>query len=76
VQDVVETAFDTVDLTWKDHIARDARFMRPAEPQRLVGDASKAANVLNWNPDVSFHEMIREMTEIELKRLSGEDVPG
>ena len=76
VQDVVETAFATVNLQWKEHIAQDERFMRPAEPQRLVGDASKAAKVLNWSPEVSFDAMIREMTEIELRRLEGEYVAG
>lgn len=76
VQDVVEIAFRTVDLDWSKFVAQDQRFMRPAEPQRLLGDPAKANRLLNWTPKITFREMIEEMTRIELKRLSGESVAG
>lgn len=76
VQDVVDIAFKTVDLDSIEYIRQDQRFMRPAEPQRLVGDPAKAKRLLNWEPETSFHRMIEEMTEVELKRLSGESVEG
>jgi GDPmannose 4,6-dehydratase len=74
VQDVVEIAFRTVGLDWSSHVAQDQRFMRPAEPQRLVGDPTKAGRLLSWAPQTSFEQLIEEMTRIELRRLSGETV--
>jgi GDPmannose 4,6-dehydratase len=70
VQDVVETAFAVVELEWKKFVKHDARFMRPAEPLRLTGNSAKAKKVLKWEPKISFEELIKEMTDAELKRLS------
>lgn len=67
VQDVVETAFQAVDLDWRAHVKQDARFMRPAEPLQLVGDPSRARRVLGWSASTSFEELIRGMTLAELE---------
>jgi GDPmannose 4,6-dehydratase len=67
VQDVVETAFQAVDLDWRAHVRQDARFMRPAEPLQLVGDPSRARRVLGWSASTSFEELIRGMTLAELE---------
>jgi GDPmannose 4,6-dehydratase len=69
VQDVVETAFATVDLDWKQFVQRDPRMLRPAEPLRLVGDARKAETVLGWKPQTPFRELITLMTRAELVSL-------
>ena len=42
VKDIVDLAFATVDLNAADHIKRDERFMRPAEPSRLLGNPARA----------------------------------
>ncbi|MGQ9658678.1 MAG: GDP-mannose 4,6-dehydratase [Thermochromatium sp.] len=70
VQDVIETAFATVELDWNDYVRFDRRFLRPAEPLHLVGDASKAQRVLGWSPQTSFTALIQEMTQSELEHLS------
>lgn len=70
VQDVVEQAFTTMALEWRQFVRKDPRFMRPAEPQRLVGNAVKAKQLLNWEPGITFAELIREMTEVEFASLS------
>jgi GDPmannose 4,6-dehydratase len=75
VQEVVETAFATVDLNWRDYVKQDPRFMRPSDPQRLVGNAAKARKLLQWEPRVTFQELISEMTEAELQRLAREESP-
>lgn len=67
VQDVVEVAFRAVDLDWRQHLRQDPRFMRPAEPQRLVGDPSRARAVLGWSASTPFEELIRQMTLAELE---------
>ncbi len=66
VQDVVEIAFATAQLDWRGHVRVDASLMRPAEPARLVGDASKARRLLGWSPRASFRSLIEEMTRAEL----------
>lgn len=71
VQEIVEIAFDVVGLDWRQHLTQSARFMRPAEPARLVGNAAKAREKLGWTPKISFAEMIREMTEADLAALTG-----
>lgn len=70
VQDIVEIAFDYVGLDWKDLIERDPRFMRPADPKKLIGDNSRARTVLGWAPSISFERMIQEMTQAALNQLS------
>lgn len=63
VQDVVEIAFETVGLNWEDCVVRDNSFKRKKEPNRLIGDASKAKAVLEWEPKNSFRDLIVEMVE-------------
>lgn len=70
VQDVVQIAFDTVGLDYRNHLKQDPRFMRATEPTKLVGDATKARTVLGWEPKTSFREMIAEMTREESRALS------
>ena len=70
VQDVVEVAFETAKLNWKHYVKRDPRFIRPSEPQRLVGNSAKAKRLLGWEPEITFEDTIREMTLAELERLS------
>jgi GDPmannose 4,6-dehydratase len=75
VQRLCEVAFGCVDLNWQDHVVQDERFMRPAEVDLLVGDASKAKRVLGWKPEVSFEQLVEMMVEADLKRLkSGERI--
>ena len=70
VADIVHHAFTTVGLDWKNHVKQDPRFIRRIEPQRLVGDSSKAKAVLNWAPGTNFEDLISDMTQVELASLS------
>ncbi len=58
VQHLVETAFGHVGLDWKKHVRTDPAFLRPAEVDHLIGDASKAQAKLGWKPSVSFEQLI------------------
>lgn len=73
VQEVVEIAFETVGLNWKEYVKRDQRLMRPTESQCLVGDPSKARELLHWDRQYKFADMIREMTIAELDELKSEN---
>jgi GDPmannose 4,6-dehydratase len=70
VRDVVEQAFAAVELEWRQFVTEDPRFMRPSEPQRLVGNPAKARQLLHWEPKHDFASLIREMTLAELERIS------
>ncbi len=72
VQDVAEVAFAAAGLDWRQFVKQNARFFRPVESKRLVGNSAKARRVLGWEPRTSFDEMICEMTQAELNRLSSE----
>ena len=67
VQEVMEVAFETVGLDWKKFLKQDPRFMRPSEPGQLVGNSAKAKRELNWQPTVTFKELIVEMTNSALQ---------
>lgn len=69
VRELVEIAFDYVGLDWRDYVVQDPRFMRPAEVDLLVGDASRARAELGWEPTVRFEELVRMMVEADLERL-------
>jgi GDPmannose 4,6-dehydratase len=75
VQKLVETAFGAVDLDWREYVVQDARFMRPAEVDLLVGDPSRAKKELGWEPRVGFDELVRMMVEADLERLRGAGRP-
>ncbi len=73
VRELCEVAFGQVGLDWAEHVIVDERFLRPAEVDLLVGDASKARDELGWEPTVSFSELVEMMVDadIELVRATG-----
>jgi len=68
VRDLVRIAFEHVGLDWQKHTVKDPAFIRPAEVDLLLGDASKAKRVLGWQPEVSFEQLVRMMVDADLKR--------
>jgi GDPmannose 4,6-dehydratase len=66
VQDIVEIAFGIAGLDWRQHVRSEQQLFRPADPSRLVGNAAKAGQLLNWQPQISFEQTIAEMTRAEL----------
>ena len=69
VRNLVEIAFGTVGLKYENYVKTDPAFFRPAEVDTLLGDATRAREVLGWKPEVSFEQMIQMMVEADLKRL-------
>ena len=66
VQEFCEIAFGHVDLDWQEYVVQDEAFMRPAEVDLLIGDASKAKKVLGWESKTSFPELVTMMVEGDL----------
>jgi GDPmannose 4,6-dehydratase len=69
VRECVEVAFDHVGLDLDSHVVIDPRFLRPAEVEHLIGDASKARRILGWEPKVDFESLIRMMVDADLALL-------
>ena len=69
VQDLVEAAFTHAGLDWRTHVTQDPRFLRPAEVDLLVGDASKAKQDLGWTPSVDFRSLVGMMVDADIARL-------
>jgi len=71
VRELCEVAFAHVGLDWSRHVAVDPAFVRPAEVDLLIGDASKARRVLGWAPKHSVQELVRMMVDADLRAVRG-----
>ncbi len=69
VREFVELAFATADLDWHKYVEIDPRYFRPAEVDYLCADTTKARKVLDWEPTVTFTELVRIMVEADIKDL-------
>ena len=72
IRELCEEAFGYVDLDWQEFVHQDPRFMRPAEVDLLVGDASKAGKALGWEPKVTFRDLVRLMMDADMELLKEE----
>ena len=64
IRDLIDVAFGAVGIEdWTPFVKQDPRFMRPAEVDLLIGDPSKARDVLGWEPVVGFEELVTMMVE-------------
>lgn len=70
VREFAETAFGHVGLDWAEYVDIDARFIRPAEVDYLIGDPTKAKTELGWTPRVHFKSLVEMMVDADLQRLS------
>jgi GDPmannose 4,6-dehydratase len=70
IHELVRIAFGHAGLDLSDHVRVDSKFLRPAEVDHLVGDASKAKEKLGWKPRTSFRELIEMMVDADLERLT------
>jgi len=69
VRELCEVAFGAAGLKWEDHVVIDPKFLRPAEVDLLVGDASKAKAELGWECAVDFYGLIEMMVAADLAAL-------
>lgn len=75
VQELCEIAFARAGLNWRDHVIVDAKLVRPAEVDRLQGDATKAKRLLGWQPRVTFRQLIEMMVDADLERVGRQAPP-
>jgi len=67
VREFVKATFDRLDLDWRNHVEIDPRYLRPAEVDLLLGDASKAKRVLGWEPKTDLTALVRMMVDADWK---------
>ena len=88
VRDFINMSADELEIsiTWKGEgvnekgydennnciVAIDKKYFRPAEVETLLGDSSKAKEVLGWEPEISFKELVKEMVVEDLKIAKNE----
>src|SRR5216683_1050083 len=70
VRELCAAAFRHAGLDWQKYVTVDARFVRPAEVDTLLADASRARKELGWMPTVSFEQLVRMMVDADVERLA------
>lgn len=65
IREFLDIAFNRVGLDWHDYVEFDPRYLRPAEVDLLIGDATKAQQALGWAPSVTFKELVHLMVEAD-----------
>src|SRR5207249_525092 len=72
VRELCEVAFGRVGLDWEQYVRLDPRYERPSEVDDLVGDASKAEQVLGWRPQTRFRDLVELMVDADIELLDDE----
>jgi GDPmannose 4,6-dehydratase len=69
VREFCERAFALVGLDYRQFVVVDPQFLRPADVELLIGDATRAREVLGWSPTIHFPELVQQMVEHDLSLL-------
>ncbi len=69
VREFLEAAFSYAGLDWQQYVELDPRYLRPAEVDLLIGDASKARRVLGWEPKTKFADLVKLMVDADVELL-------
>ena len=70
VRELCRLAFEAAGLDWEQHVVIDEKFLRPAEVDLLVGDPTKAHQVLGWRPEVDFSQLVAMMVEADMHAVA------
>ena len=73
VREFCELAFAEAGLNFRDHVVKDENFYRPAEVDSLVGDSTRARQILGWQPEYDFQQLIKDMVHNDLELLESEN---
>jgi GDPmannose 4,6-dehydratase len=71
VREFLEEVFRYLDLDWREYVELDPRYLRPAEVDYLLGDATKARKELGWAPRINFQELVRIMVDADVEAIGG-----
>ncbi|TXN28236.1 GDP-mannose 4,6-dehydratase [Lacisediminihabitans profunda] len=69
VKDFLQLSFEHAGLEWEKYVRFDERYLRPTEVDSLIGDASKARDVLGWTPTILTPRLAQIMVDADIKAL-------
>ncbi|MHC1783154.1 MAG: GDP-mannose 4,6-dehydratase [Anaerolineaceae bacterium] len=75
VREFLDESFGYAGMDWHDYVQIDPRYFRPTEVDYLLADGTRSAKILEWEPKVKFHELVRIMVDADLE-LAGLTPPG
>jgi GDPmannose 4,6-dehydratase len=76
VREFLAAAFDHVGLDWQECVRFDPSYERPAEVESMIGDPSRARELLGWKPTVLMPELVKIMVDADMRELESEASPG
>lgn len=74
VREFLEACFSHVNLNWQEYVKFDSRYLRPAEVDSLIGDATHAHKTLQWQSSVGPGQLAQIMVEHDLALLNGQTI--
>ncbi|MBN1805953.1 MAG: GDP-mannose 4,6-dehydratase [Sedimentisphaerales bacterium] len=74
VKEFVIEVFSYLDMDWEQYVEIDRQYFRPSEVDILQGDAEKAKRILKWEPKVTFKELVKIMTDADMKIAEDEKI--
>lgn len=66
IRQFLDYTFEHLGLDWKDYVETDPRYFRPTEVDLLLGDASKAKEVLGWEAETSCKQLAELMVDHDM----------
>ena len=72
IREFLNYSFEYLELDWNDYVEIDPRYLRPTEVNLLLGDWSKAKNLLGWKPKTSCRELAELMVDYDLELARNE----
>jgi GDPmannose 4,6-dehydratase len=73
LNEFLQEAFSYLDLDLQDYVEIEAKYVRPAEVDVLIGDASKAKRVLGWEPKMTFKQLVRLMVDADVATMDSKE---
>ena len=74
VEEFVQEAFSYAGLDWEKYVKIDPHYFRPTETESLIADAAKAKKELNWEPKITFGDLVKIMVDADMRRLGLEPI--
>ena len=74
IRQFLDYTFEHLELDWKDYVETDPRYFRPTEVDLLLGDYSKAKNVLGWEPETSCQDLAKLMVDHDMELARNEAI--
>ena len=74
VKEFLDIAFKSVDLDWENYVETSEKYYRPNEVDYLLGDPTKATTKLNWEPELSFENLVKLMVDSDIEQAKREKI--